>query len=157
MSFFHSIFFPFAHTHFQVLLPFLPLPPACCMHPASVLMSPASVSTSPSVSMSQTGVVTPEVPDHVTKSGLSRHVIRHMTKCLIRCLDHLITNQMTKSASTHSCMPTSIGMTCVMSMTDTRARHLSKSSKIGSVLTQVWVNASWVYPEIQYAHMGTSE
>ena len=80
-----------------------------------------------------------------------------MTKHLIQRLDHLITNQMTKSASTRSCMPTSIGVTYAMSMTDTRAQHLSKSSKIGSALTQVWVNASWVYPEDQYAHMGTSE
>jgi hypothetical protein len=37
------LFFPFAHTCFQVLLPFLLLPPACCMHPASVSMSPSSV------------------------------------------------------------------------------------------------------------------
>jgi hypothetical protein len=29
-----------------------------------------------------------------------------------------------------SCMPTSVGVTCAMSMTDTRARHSSKSSEI---------------------------
>ena len=53
--------------------------------------------------VSQTEIMTLEVPDHVTvgrscdQIGLNRHVICHVTKRLIWCLDHLITNQMTKS------------------------------------------------------------
>ena len=59
--------------------------------------------------------------------------------------------------STRGCTPTFVGVTYVMSMTDTRTRQMTKSSTIGSALTHVWVNASQVYPEIQYALMGTSE
>jgi hypothetical protein len=94
---------------------------------------------------------------HVTKLGLSHHVTHHVAKRWRRRLPYQIRSQVTRSASTCLCTLTSVGVTCAMSMTDTRTQQTTKSSTIGSALTHVWVNASQVYPEIQYAHMGTSE
>jgi hypothetical protein len=88
--------------------------------------------------------MTLEVPDHVTMG---------------RSCDQIGSKPSHDQASNPVPRPSDnkSDVTYAMSMTDTRAQHLSKSSKIGSALTQVWVNASWVYPEDQYAHMGTSE
>ena len=79
---------------------------------------------------------------HMTKPGLTHHVTCHVTNHMTRCLTLRLSSHVTRNESMTWCTPTSVGVICVTSTTDTRTREMTKLFKIGSALTPTRVNAT---------------
>ena len=85
---------------------------------------------------------------HMTKPGLTRHVIRCLSLCLT---SHVIRNE-----NMTWCTLTSADAISVTSTIDTRTRQTTESSEIGSALTPMRVNATQSYSRRQCTLMGIS-